>query len=61
MTKKIEKKTKKPSIVAEIKEANIKAAADPIYHGRSRIKVKLGEVAMALIAAVIGSFASTLR
>ena len=58
MAKQIIKKTQKPSIEAEIKEANDKAAADPLYQGKNHLQVKVGEVVMALVAAVIGSFAT---
>lgn len=58
MAKEKEKKTKKTSVEAEIKAANVKAAADPLYQGKSHIQVKVGEVVMALVAAVIGSFAT---
>lgn len=39
-------------------EANRIAARDPELHGKTRFQAKAGEIAMALLAAVIGSFAT---
>ena len=43
---------------AASKRANALAAADPEYQGHSKLQVKAGEIAIALIAVVIGSFTS---
>ncbi len=47
---------KKPE--AEIKAANVIAAADPKFRGKSKLKVRTGELMMALIGAVVFSFAA---
>lgn len=50
--------SKKKTIEQEIKNANDKAAADPKYHGRSRLEVKTTELILALLGAIVGSFAT---
>lgn len=50
------KKEKNKSVEAEIKEANVKAAADPVYQGKSKFQVKAREMALALAGAVLGAF-----
>ena len=55
--KRVAKKPKK-NIEAEIKKANDTAAADPKYHGKSKLEVKANEVILALIGALAGAFAT---
>lgn len=54
----VKKKFKKKNVVEEIKQANTIAAEDPIYRGRTKLQVKSGELIIALIGALIGSFAT---
>lgn len=56
VTKKEQIKNKK--LEAEIREANIKAASDPKYQGKSKLQVKTTEILLALFGAFIGSFAT---
>ncbi|MBQ0018592.1 MAG: YitT family protein [Clostridiales bacterium] len=50
--------SKKKTIEQEIKKANDKAAADPKYHGKSKLEVKTTELMLALFGALIYSFAT---
>lgn len=50
--------SKNKKLEAEIREANIKAASDPKYQGKSKLQVKALEVLLALFGALIGSFAT---
>ncbi|MBQ6389135.1 MAG: YitT family protein [Mogibacterium sp.] len=43
---------------AAAKAANVIAAKDPVLHGRTRFQARASEIAMALTAALIGSFAT---
>ena len=52
------KKVKNKTVEEEIKQANVIAAADPEYQGKSKFQVKAGEVLLALLGAAIGSFAT---
>ena len=52
----VKRKFKKKNVVEEIKKANVIAAKDPVYQGRSKLQVKTGELFLALVGALIGSF-----
>lgn len=52
------KETSNRKEVIEIKEANVKAAADPKYQGKSKLQVKASEVILALLGAVMGAIAT---
>lgn len=57
MAKETKKKVKK-SPEAEIKEANNIAAADPKYQGKSKARVKLNEIILAMLGVIFGAFAT---
>lgn len=52
------KKKEKKSVEEEIKAANVIAAQDPRYKGQKKWKVKSKEISLALLGALIGSFAT---
>lgn len=52
----VKKRLKKKSVEEEIRKANEIAAEDPIYKGRTKLQVRTGELILALLGALIGSF-----